>query len=99
MTYFVISVYHEVAFFGQERLARIEQDIREEEMRQRQDAKLKREQLDRAERNRNAPVDDSQMVDEMFGFIDAATDSSGEGNAPTAFKVKIRIPIIFMYHY
>ena len=73
-------------------MARIEQDIREEEMRQRQDAKLKREQLDRAERNRNAPVDDSQMVDEMFGFIDAATDSSGEGAAPTAFKVSAEFP-------
>ena len=71
----------------QERLARIEQDIREEETRQRQEAKFKRDQIDRAERNRNAPVDDSQMVDEMFGFIDAQTDSSGEGAAPTAFKV------------
>ena len=68
-------------------MARIEQDIREEEQRQRAEAKAKREQIDRAEKNKLAPVDDSQMVDEMFGFIDAQTDSSGEGAAPTAFKV------------
>ncbi len=81
----------------QERLARIEHDIREEEMRQRQDAKYKREAIDRAERNRNAPVDDSQMVDEMFGFIDAQTDSSGEGAAPTAFKVCHRVCVYVRY--
>lgn len=72
----------------QERLARIEQDIRDEELRQRQDARQKREQIDRAERNRNAPVDDERMVDEMFGFIDAQTDSSGEGAGPSAFQVR-----------
>ena len=77
-------------------MARIEQDIREEEARQRQEAKYKRDQIDRAERNRNAPVDDSQMVDEMFGFIDAQTDSSGEGAAPTAFKVKLH-PLSYLY--
>ena len=86
----LFALLHRNVFF-QERLARIEQDIREEEMRQRQEAKYKREQLDRAERNRNAPVDDSQMVDEMFGFIDAQTDSSGEGAAPTAFKVSSKL--------
>ncbi len=82
------DVYPCFFFFPeQERLARIEQDIREEEQRQRAEAKAKREQIDRAEKNKLAPVDDSQMVDEMFGFIDAQTDSSGEGAAPTAFKV------------
>ncbi len=70
-----------------ERLARIEQEVRDEESRQKRDAEDKKAQIDRAEKNRLAPVDDSQMVDEMFGFIDAQTDSSGEGIAPAAFKV------------
>ena len=70
-------------------MARIEQDIHEEEVRQRREAQDKRDQIENAERKRQAPVDDSQMVDEMFGFIDAQTDSSGEGVAPSAFKVII----------
>ncbi len=80
-------------------MARIEQDIREEEQRQRAEAKAKREQIDRAEKNKLAPVDDSQMVDEMFGFIDAQTDSSGEGAAPTAFKVnnELHSPSFFKF--
>jgi myosin-7 len=69
-----------------ERLARIDQEVYEEEMRQRQEAQYKRQQIESAERRRHGPVDDSQLVDDMFGFIDAQTDSSVEGSAPTAFK-------------
>ena len=49
---------------------------------------MKRQQINSAEarKNLNADVDDSQIVDQMFGFIDAAGDSAGEGMAPTAFK-------------
>ena len=74
----------------QERLARIEQDVIEEEMREKQEMELKKNQIESAERKRReGPVDDSQMVDEMFGFIDAQTDSSGDGTGPAAFKVKL----------
>jgi len=46
----------------------------------------KAKQIENAERRRRAPVDDSQMVDEMFGFIDTQSDVS-ESAAPTAFRV------------
>ena len=59
----------------------------EEETRQKLEGQHKKEQIENAERKRQAPVDDSQMVDEMFGFID--THSMGEGAAPTAFKVSL----------
>lgn len=61
------------------------QEIREEELRQRQEALRRRQQIIMAEKNRNAPVDDSQMVDDIFGFID---QTEGEGTAPSAFKVE-----------
>ena len=48
----------------------------------------KAKQIENAERRRRAPVDDSQMVDEMFGFIDTQSDVS-ESAAPTAFRVWI----------
>ena len=71
---------------------RIEADVKEEESRQRQEAEMKKAQIEKAERNRRegpgeGAVDDSQLVEEMFDFIDQQTDSSGEGAAPAAFKV------------
>lgn len=58
-----------------------------EEQRQKQQSLYKVQQIESAERRRHGPVDDSQMVDEIFGFIDAAqTDQSAE-EAPAAFKV------------
>lgn len=71
--------------FIQERLARLEQDIHEEELRQQEEANRKVDAIKEAERRRHAPVDDSQMVDEMFDFIDEQNE--GEGSAPSAFKV------------
>ena len=74
----------------QERLARIEQEVADEEQQQRQEAMYKKKQIADAEkRRREGPVDDSEMVDEMFGFIDAQTDS--EGAAPAAFKVRSEV--------
>ncbi|ELT99384.1 hypothetical protein CAPTEDRAFT_226057 [Capitella teleta] len=68
-----------------ERLARIEQDVIEEEEAREQEAIYKKKQIADAEkRRREGPVDDSQMVDEIFGFIDSQTES--EQTAPSAFK-------------
>ena len=52
----------------------------------RQQAAAKRQQIEYAEKYRDKPVDDSQIVDEMFGFIDAQTEGS-DGVGPSAFKV------------
>ncbi|XP_064639535.1 myosin-VIIa-like isoform X2 [Lineus longissimus] len=68
-----------------ERLALIEKDQRDMEAKQRQESEIKKTQIENAERKRNEPIDDSKMVEEMFGFIDEQT-ATGEGAAPTAFK-------------
>lgn len=46
----------------QERLARIHQEVVEEEVRQRQETALKKEQIEQAEQKRNEPVNDSRLV-------------------------------------
>jgi len=70
----------------QERLARIDTEVAEEEARQREEAAYKKQRIDVAEQRRNAPVDDSMMVDEMFGFVDQSSDLGGGAYAPSAFK-------------
>ena len=40
-----------------------------------------------AERKRRASFDESQMVDEMFGFIDGDTDNLLNDKGPNAFQV------------
>ena len=78
-------------------MARIEQEVVEEEQKQRQEAEMKKAQIESAERKRReGPVDDSQMVDEMFGFIDAQTDSSGDGTGPSAFKVSLELDALVL---
>ena len=70
----------------QDRLARLEQDIQEEEMRQQQEALRKVDAINEAERRRHAPIDDSKIVDEMFGFINEEGED-GAGAAPSGFSV------------
>lgn len=70
----------------QERLARIDSEVAEEEARQRQEAAYKKQRIDVAEQRRNAPIDDSKMVDEMFGFVEGSSDLSDGAYAPSAFK-------------
>jgi len=43
--------------------------------------------IETAEQRRHAPVNDSEMVDEMFGFIDSQVDGATEAAPPLAFKV------------
>lgn len=45
--------------------------------------------IETAEQRRRAPVNDSEMVDEMFGFIDSQADTAAEAGAPLAFKVQM----------
>ena len=71
--------------FSQARLAKIQQDVIEEEKRQKLEAERKKEQINQAEQRRHGPVDDAQMVDEIFDFIE--DHGSSEGTAPSAFKV------------
>jgi len=70
----------------QERLLRINQEVEEEEVRQREEAMYKKQRIDFAEQRRNAPVNDSEMVDEMFGFMDPGSGID-DGLGPSAFQV------------
>ena len=77
----------------QERIARIDSEVQEEEYRQRQEAEDKKAQIEKAEKRRKEGTaeDESQLVDDIFNFIhDQPTDSSLEGSAPAAFKVRLQ---------
>ena len=70
----------------QERLARIESEVADEEQRQWQEMAYKKQRIDSAVQKHNAPIDDSKMVDEVFGFVDQSSDLY-DGKAPSAFQV------------
>ncbi|XP_060573750.1 myosin-VIIa-like isoform X3 [Ruditapes philippinarum] len=68
----------------QERLADIEREAFETERMQREQAKMKVEQIEITERKRNETVSDSQVVDDIFGFIGDGQEGYG-GEGPSAF--------------
>jgi len=75
---------------GQERLARIEQELKADDEQRHLEARNKVRRIETAEQRKHAPVNDSEMVDEMFGFIDSQVDGATEAGAPLAFKVESR---------
>ncbi|XP_063807345.1 unconventional myosin-VIIa isoform X4 [Pseudophryne corroboree] len=71
----------------QERLALLAREDAEREVREKEEARRKKELLDKMEKARNEPVNDSDMVDKMFGFLGNTTSLPGqEGQAPTGFE-------------
>ena len=78
---------------SQERLAQIEREKEEEEERKRVEAAAKREEIQRmeeeAESRRNMAVDESKIVEQMFGFLHKGEqpagdiDQGGRGNSHT----------------
>ncbi|KAL5004977.1 hypothetical protein ScPMuIL_018433 [Solemya velum] len=67
----------------QQRIEAIEQDAIEEERQQREHAQKKKEQIAQAEIDKHAPVSESTLVEDLFGFINGPTEP-GEG--PSAFR-------------
>ena len=67
---------------SQERLAQIEREKEEEKERKRVEAAAKREEIQRmeeeAENRRNMPVDDSKIVEQMFGFLPEGEQPVGD---------------------
>ena len=67
---------------SQERLAQIEREKEEELERKRVEAAAKREEIQRmeeeAEHRRNMPVDDSKIVEQMFGFLPEGEQPAGD---------------------
>jgi len=64
----------------------MDSEVVEEDARQRQEAAYKKQRIDVAEQRRNALIDDSKMVDDMFGFVDQSSESGYGANAPSAFQ-------------
>ncbi|XP_069060011.1 unconventional myosin-VIIa [Pleurodeles waltl] len=71
----------------QERLAQLALEDAERQVREKEEARRKKELLDKMEKARNEPVNDSEMVDKMFGFLGTTSSLPGqEGQAPTGFE-------------
>uniref|UniRef100_A0A8C4RJA4 Myosin VIIAb n=1 Tax=Erpetoichthys calabaricus TaxID=27687 RepID=A0A8C4RJA4_ERPCA len=71
----------------QERLAQLAREDAEREKKEREDARRKKELLEQMEKARNEPVNDSEMVDKMFGFLGTTNSFPGqEGQAPSGFE-------------
>ncbi|XP_073784890.1 myosin VIIAa isoform X2 [Danio rerio] len=71
----------------QERLAQLAREDAEREKKERQEARRKMEMLDQMEKARQEPVNDSDMVDKMFGFLGTTNSFPGqEGQAPAGFE-------------
>ncbi|XP_070605585.1 unconventional myosin-VIIa isoform X3 [Erythrolamprus reginae] len=71
----------------QVRLAQLAQEDAEREIKEKEEARRKKELLQRMEKARNEPVNDSDMVDKMFGFLGTTASLPGqEGQAPAGFE-------------
>ena len=70
----------------QDRLENFEREEYEEEKKKEQKTKLIKEQMHEAEMRKNEPIDDSAVVDDMFGFLEEQRDSVSDHQAPSAFR-------------
>lgn len=72
----------------QERLIQLAQQQEEREREEKEEARRKKELLDQMEREKEQPVDHSDMVDRMFGFLgNAGPLPNQDGQAPAGFEV------------
>uniref|UniRef100_A0A8C1YM93 Myosin VIIAa n=1 Tax=Cyprinus carpio TaxID=7962 RepID=A0A8C1YM93_CYPCA len=62
----------------QERLALLAREDAEREKKEREEARRKKEMLDQMEKARHEPVNDSDMVDKMFGFLGTTNSFPGQ---------------------
>ncbi|XP_029107068.1 unconventional myosin-VIIa-like [Scleropages formosus] len=70
-----------------ERLAELARQSATSQEEAREEARRKKEALERAERARREPVSESDMVDQMFGFLGTGDSLPGqEGQAPAGFE-------------
>ncbi|XP_012501038.1 PREDICTED: unconventional myosin-VIIa isoform X2 [Propithecus coquereli] len=71
----------------QERLAQLAREDAERELKEKEAARRKKELLEQMERARHEPVNHSDMVDKMFGFLGISGGLPGqEGQAPSGFE-------------
>lgn len=73
---------------GQARLAQLAREDAERELKEKEEARRKKELLEQMERARHEPINHSDMVDKMFGFLGTSGGLPGqEGQAPSGFEV------------
>ncbi|NWS22557.1 MYO7A protein, partial [Pachyramphus minor] len=71
----------------QVRLAQLAREDAEREVKEKEEARRKKELLEKMEKARNEPVNDSEMVDKMFGFLGTTSSLPGQdGQAPSGFE-------------
>ncbi|XP_070761320.1 myosin VIIAa isoform X1 [Enoplosus armatus] len=71
----------------QERLAQLAKEDAEQEKKEKEEARRKKEMVEQMEKARMEPVNDSDMVDKMFGFLGTTGSFPGqEGQAPAGFE-------------
>lgn len=71
----------------QERLAQLAREDAERELKEKEEARRKKELLEQMERARHEPINHSDMVDKMFGFLGTSSGLPGqEGQAPSGFE-------------
>ncbi|XP_013928803.1 PREDICTED: unconventional myosin-VIIa-like, partial [Thamnophis sirtalis] len=69
------------------RLAQLAREDAEREIKEKAETRRKKELLQKMEKARNEPVNDSDMVDKMFGFLGMTASLPGqEGQAPDGFE-------------
>ena len=75
----------------QERMAVLAKEDAEREKKEKEEARKKKEMVEQMEKARHEPVNDSDMVDKMFGFLGTTNSFPGqEGQAPSGFEVRCR---------
>ncbi|XP_061684464.1 myosin VIIAa isoform X3 [Syngnathoides biaculeatus] len=71
----------------QERLVQLAKEDAEREKKEKEEARRKKELVEQTERARLEPVNDSEMVDKMFGFLGTTSSFPGqEGQPPAGFE-------------
>ncbi|XP_070399828.1 myosin VIIAa [Nothobranchius furzeri] len=71
----------------QEWLAKLAKEDAEREKKEKEEARKKKEMVEEMEKARLEPVNDSDMVDKMFGFLGTTSSLPGqEGQAPAGFE-------------
>ncbi|XP_054555528.1 unconventional myosin-VIIa isoform X2 [Talpa occidentalis] len=71
----------------QERLAQLAREDAERELKEKEEARRKKELLEQMEKARHEPINHSDMVDKMFGFLGTSGGLPGqEGQAPRGFE-------------
>lgn len=81
----------------QERLVQIVQQQEEREREAKEETRRKKELLEQMEREKEQPVDHSDMVDRMFGFLgNSGPLPNQDGQAPAGFEVCVYDFFVFV---